>query len=594
MTKYSKDGEISTVSSEFTKMVELYKEAEKMHEITPSLAIATANKVLSIANELSNREYQYLCYYILGRSYNFQGELDKALQSFNDSLIIIRRSFPDDRNKLSKIKNNIGLIYFHKDNRELSLDYFMKALGFGVKEDRLNIYNNIGSTFILGKNYNNALEYFELALAESNGLENYYIQIVLHLNISTTLLCLNDVSLAKKKGLEAMDLLDKYNNGEVRYTRLKIRSLLNLGEIYIKEGNGDKGIKLIDEAMVLAEERSHHLNYCRGLRLKIIRFLDIENEEKALYYLNETLEYSDKHQIKIERKAALKEIIQYYEEKGNYEKAYNFLVLLQKETELNISQSREDNIKRIKFERKKEIKLLETKNKEIQEQNLLLEQFAHIISHDLKEPIRNIVSFSSLLKKRYNELLDSDGREFLKYVIKGATTMNQNLTRLVDFTTLKMVREEDVQKIKLSSIADELTNYYEGAIEPFEVNISCSDNHLYMVHSHAYALLDEIVSNAIKFRRKGANCYIEINNSIEDNFYHLSIKDYGIGIESEFKKQIFRIFNRLNRKDYDGSGVGLAICQRIIKLYDGEIWIDSEPNIFTTVHIKIPLLATDI
>ena len=286
----------------------------------------------------------------------------------------------------------------------------------------------------------------------------------------------------------------------------------------------------------------------------------------------------------------LEQIIGFYEQLQQYDKAYPFLKQFQLLTKQEADSVREQNFKRILSRREREIEALENKNKDSEDHNLLLEQFAHIISHDLKEPIRNIVSFSSLLNKRYYDLLDGDGREFLKYIIKGATTMNQNLSRLFDFTTLKMVEDEEIQKIDCPSITEQLLDSYKGAIEPFEISINCPPNgHLNMVYSHAYALLDEIVSNAIRFRKRGENCYIEISCELEESSHHISIKDYGIGIEPEFRKQIFRIFNRLNKRDYDGSGVGLAICERIVQLYRGEIWIESELGIYTTIHMLIPV-----
>jgi len=589
MTKHSGNSEFSSVSSEFNKMVELHKEAENMREDNPSKAMAIAKNALEIANNIKNREYQYHCNYILGYGKLLEGDLDHAHQFLSLSLDIAQQYFAHDKEKLSITNNILGVVYYNQNNIELALDHFMKASQFKVEKDRIKIYNNLGNIHAIRKKHRKALEYYNLALSEAKNEKDHFTTATLLLNTSKSLAHYKNFKQAKKNTQDALILTNEYMASDARFALLRIYILLNLADLHINEENFDKATAVVNEAMSEADKMSAHECYGRSLYHKTCIQLKKGSEELALPLLHQTLEYANQHQLQREKKDMLEQVIAFYEQLQQYDKAYPFLKefhILTKEEAVSL---KEQNFKRIISGSEKEIASLKNKNKDAEDHNLLLEQFAHIISHDLKEPIRNIVSFSSLLNKRYYQLLDNDGREFLKYLIKGVTMMDQNLNRLLDFTTLKMIKNEEIQKISFSQITEELLDYHKEAIEPFEVSINCPDGYFNMVYSHAYALLDEIVANAIRFRKRGMNCYIEINSEIEEMNHHISIKDYGIGIEPEFRKQIFRIFNRLNKKEYDGSGVGLAICERIIQLYRGKIWIESDPDIYTTIHILIPV-----
>jgi signal transduction histidine kinase len=589
MIKHSSGSGINTASFEYEQMVELCNEAKAMREVDASVAADAAQKALDIAMRLEAREYQYECGYILGRCLTIQGKLDKANDVLSNTLHIARKYFSFDNKKLAVTTNSIGILCYSRDNCELAINYFLKALQFNVKEEQLKIYNNIANAYTSNNDFEKALEYIELALIEAKEAKDDYMEGALLINTAFPYMELGNMVAAKNNILLSLDIIDKYIKEDNRFSYLKIHALLGMGDILINEERLDQALEHIRQGMNMSEDKSSHMTYCLGLVLMTTIFFKKGEEEKALVYVQKTLTYAEKYQQEREKRDVLNNVIKFYEDKGEFHKAYPFLKQLQEQSKKDVEISRNQNLKKIISEREEEITLLENKNGQIEEQNLLPEQFAHIISHDLKEPIRNIVSFSSLLNKRYYHLLEEDGREFLKYIIKGASTMNQNLIRLLEFTTLKRVTDTDIQQVELSKLVGVLKKEYEKAIAPFEVNINYPDTHFNMVYSHAYALMDEIIGNALKFRKNGRNCYIEISNKIEGDFYHISIKDYGIGIEREYRKQIFKIFSRLNKRDYDGSGVGLAICDRIVSLYHGKIWVESVPDVYTTVHFTLPL-----
>lgn len=572
------------------RMVWLFEKAKRLRDTDIATAVEVAREALDIAERIDDREYQYECGYILGRCLNIQGDADAALDVLSQTLSIARQYFSHDKRKLTVATNTLGIVYYSMDNQELALNYYLKALQFDVKEENVKIYNNLSNIYTNNRDFIKALEYLGKGVREAELLEDEYMMAILLLNHTSPNIELGNMEVAKEKCLRALTITDGNIQTDSRFIHLRIHVLLNLCDVHIREKEYNRALNTIDEALAMAEKRSAHMSYCVGLSLKAAIYLEKDEETNALEYVNKTLEYAERYKQGREKKEILEKVIAYYEDKEAFDKAYPFLKRLKEHHKKEAILSRDENFKKIISDREKEIQLLADKNREIGEQNLLLEQFAHIISHDLKEPIRNIVSFSSLLERRLKGSLVGDGSEFLKYIIKGATAMNQNLTRLLDFTTLKKLKVSDIQSISFSKLIPRLEKKYQYAIEPFEVNISYPDMTIPMVYEHVYALLDEIISNAIQFRKPGKHCYIEVNCFQQDNKYFLSIKDYGIGIEREYRRQIFKMFNRLNRKDYNGSGVGLAICERIISIYKGEIWVDSEVGNYTTLHCSIPTL----
>ncbi len=587
MAKHSSDSESITSSGDRIMMVSLLEEATHLKETDTLAAEKAAEKGLLLSLQLQDRNYQFEFSYLLGRILTLQGRLDEAHAILNEALKLAKTHFPKDRPKLSLATNSIGIVYYSQDNRELALDCFLKALQFDVLDQKLKILNNLGNTYTVNGNHEKALEYFDAAREEADRVGDVYMLTALLLNSTTSLAHFGDMERALSYSKEALGIANTKINWDERFIHLKIHALMTLGDLYLEINEYENALEVINESLEISEKSSSYVSYCMALNLMAVTYLKMDREEKALEYVSRTLENCEKYQHERAKKDVLDNVIEYYEDKGEIEKAYPYLKLRYEQSEIEIKKSRDENFKKIIGEREMEIQLLEEKNDEIISQNLLLEQFAHIISHDLKEPIRNIVSFSHLLERRLIGQLNDEVSEFLKFIVDGARNMNQNLTRLLDFTTLKKLENQEVQKISIPELINSLNEDYINIIHPFIVQIDYPNEDIHMVLEHAVALFDEIIRNSIKFRKKGENCNIKITASQEAGHTKISIRDFGIGIKSEYQKQIFKIFNRLNKKDYEGAGVGLAICERIVHLYKGQIWMESKEGKGTIVHFTI-------
>ena len=226
--------------------------------------------------------------------------------------------------------------------------------------------------------------------------------------------------------------------------------------------------------------------------------------------------------------------------------------------------------------------------KELGRSNKDLEQFAYVTSHDLKEPLRMVSSFTQLLEKRYKGKLDQDADEFIKFIVDGTERMQHLLDDLLEYARITEVKE--YEKVSLNEVVEESINNLKMAIEESSAIItidtlpSIDANRTLMVQ-----LFQNLIANAIKFQSEKTP-KIHIYSRKKDNKYYISVKDNGIGINPKYQERIFKVFQRLHTVDeYDGTGIGLSITQKIVAHHNGNIWVKSEPGKGSIFSFSIPI-----
>jgi signal transduction histidine kinase len=224
-----------------------------------------------------------------------------------------------------------------------------------------------------------------------------------------------------------------------------------------------------------------------------------------------------------------------------------------------------------------------------------LEQFAHSASHDLKEPLRNIRIFSELLLKEYGSKLDARGAEFLHVVGSSAVRMDNLLADLLTYTEASSIPEELPVPFQARDALDSALGNLAVAIEESDAQIIADDlPTVKMRGSHLQQLFQNLIGNALKYRREGSRPCISLESRRMDQFCLFIIADNGIGIAPEHREKIFAIFQRLHTNGrYSGTGMGLAICRRIVERYGGRIWVESELGEGSKFFFTIPA-STDI
>ena len=236
---------------------------------------------------------------------------------------------------------------------------------------------------------------------------------------------------------------------------------------------------------------------------------------------------------------------------------------------------------------------LQRRAAELAEANAQLEQFAYVASHDLQEPLRMITSYLQLVEKRYKGKLDSDAEEFIEYAVDGAARMKRMINDLLAYSRVTSVG----QPLELTHCEDVLANALanlEIAIRDDDALVTYDPLPTVMGNStQLMALLQNLIGNAIKFRSEQQPC-IHISAEQTENEWLFSIRDNGIGIAPEHWEKIFDIFSRLHSRDkYPGSGIGLAICKKVVEQHGGRIWIESQPGSGTTFFFTIPRHSPD-
>ena len=234
--------------------------------------------------------------------------------------------------------------------------------------------------------------------------------------------------------------------------------------------------------------------------------------------------------------------------------------------------------------------LLEELTDNLEISNRAIEQFAYISSHDLREPLRMITSFLQLLKKRYDNDLDEDAHDFINYAVEGAKRLDMMLNDLLEFSKIG-TQDSQFEYLHSEKLVEQAISNLKILLQ--DNNAEVTYDSLPIIYANEYQMIQlfqNLIGNGIKFRGN-KNPKVHISVKTEESEYIFAIEDNGIGIEKQHLERIFTIFKRLNkRQQYDGSGIGLAISQRIVQEHDGKIWATSNPGGGSTFYFTIPIV----
>jgi len=251
---------------------------------------------------------------------------------------------------------------------------------------------------------------------------------------------------------------------------------------------------------------------------------------------------------------------------------------------LNILDDLEESKKGLEEERDK---LAALKN-DLERSNQELEQFAYVASHDLQEPIRMVASYTQLLERQYNDLLDDKGRKYIFFATDGAKRMQQLIDDLLTFSRVG-TRGKEFAMVNSSEACKQAIANLDIAIKESASEITVDE--LPIVYGDDVQLLQlfqNLIGNAIKYRGD-KNPKIHIGSEEKEKEWLFSVSDNGIGIDEKYKDRIFIIFQRLHtKKEYNGTGIGLAVCKKIVERHGGHIWIKSQSEEGTTFYFTIP------
>jgi len=301
---------------------------------------------------------------------------------------------------------------------------------------------------------------------------------------------------------------------------------------------------------------------------KFDKFLETANKEK----------WSDEYRI-ITETGTIKHV---------YDRGY--LLFNKKRKAIRMIGSLEDITERkVNEQQLKELNIqINKRAEELALSNAELEQFAYIASHDLQEPLRMITRFLSEIQRKYDDKLDDKGKEYIHYAVDGAHRMRNLILDLLEYSKVGKF-DQEIEEIDLNTLIEEVTTYNEAFIKESKAVIKW-DN-LPIINNRKTPLqlvFQNLIGNALKYHKTAIAPEIMITHEDMGNQWLFSVSDNGIGIDPMFNEKIFVIFQRLHAKnEYSGTGIGLAMCKKIIEGQGGRIWLKSEEGQGSTFYFTV-------
>ncbi len=547
--------------------------------------------------------YNQLCKVFIKRQ-----EYPRILEH-SEMLLKISRELGDVEKEVNALKN-IAIYNGVKADYKVAMQYFLDALEKSQSIDyRYNTAQcliNIATIYAHFFNYRDALDRYETVLGEYDDVLGTYTRIIVYNNVGQIHLKSDRPELAQAYFEKALKLSTDTKFEEITALLLAQRSKVKIS------------LKLYDEALVDAEAAQaliKELGDINGRQINLLNLGSIRYHQKE-YPL--AIRLTSKGIVAAKRfKDAYTEIMGYkllakvYQELKDFEKALQYQMIYAQAQEDFSKEQRNRQIldMEIKYDIKEQEKEIEQLTKENEFQALLLQQsdqiasqntqllqvneelrqFAYVASHDLKEPLRMIGSYTQLIYKLHGKQFDENSNQYFSFVSEGVTRMNNLLDALLKYATIGK-SEEEREEVRLSDVVDMAVINLRLRVEETGAIINCESLPVvYSIQSLLIQLFQNLISNAIKFRKPDSNPEIFISSKEEDESYVINVQDNGIGIASEFQERIFIIFQRLHtRAQYDGTGIGLAICQKIVQHLNGQIWVKSTAGEGATFSFCIP------
>lgn len=559
----------------------------------PTEAIQVANKALNLARTLNDKHSECRLHNYIGGISLQKGNLDLGKQHLFDALNVYNK-YLEDLELLARVKLSIGSYYFDVSDFENSLSYFFQALHYNIRDIKAALYNNIASVYLRLNQYEEAFKYLFEGLSISEELEDNDRRIFFLYNIGSAYHYRKEYKNAIDYYDQTAKAIEKING----YQYMRCLCLARIASVNCDLGNFKTCLTYFNLALDVSVKFDLYREQVRILRQIGETKLRINEKEAFFEYHFQSIEKGKTYDLPQEILDSYQNIKDYYKKQKDYSKAFEYaelIIALQKST---FTKERDNKIADIANEKKHEVELLEQKNQHIADQNKvlertnsMLEEFAYVVAHDLREPLRSILSFTSLLERRNSKNLDDDSKLYMDFIVKSAKHMNALLVDLLEYTTIDKT-EMERHTIDVDNVVNDIKFLLSATIEQSNATvISAALPTIEANETHVKQLFQQLIHNAIKFRKKDVPCVINIKSTETDTHIKFSFKDNGIGIGSTHVDKIFKIFNRLDKKNYQGTGIGLAICQKIVQLYGGKIWVESIEGEGSTFFFTISKLT---
>lgn len=581
------------------------------------------DRALKLGNDLGDEYAISVVKNNFGLYYLFRGNYPLAMQFFQESLV----SIDEPGRYLDPVVtyNNIGVIHQEQGNLDKAIEYYQKAgeasMEAGDRSFAFLCFGYIAQTL---EEFEKAIGFYEDALEEYRKEHD-------DLHIGESLYYLGECYLGAGEYNKARE----YLNASLKiYHKLgmipdEVEIFRKIAAAYEAEGNNDEALRLYHIAAeqgkkselntilvpvyqalarLYAQKKDYQTAYEFQLQYQELNDTIFDNETKeqiAQLEMNHELEVNKAERDRLRAEQAKREVVVQQRTllaAGSTLITLLLAVLLVVYYRANRQKRAINKVLETKVkQRTAELELVNNKlvssnaelehvNNRLLESNEELERFTYIASHDLKEPLRNITSFINLIERKLGKRADAELEEYMEYVTRNTRQMYSLIEDVLDFSRIVALEirgtkciELNVLMIDVEAAVSRLLNEKNGEIKIAEPLPSIRGH-----KTHIFMLFKNLIENGIKYN-EADRPLIEISHREEEQFYRFFVKDNGIGIDPKYYDQIFEMFKRMNTRDkYEGTGIGLATCKKIVSKYGGRIGLESEEGRGTTFFFTWP------
>lgn len=510
----------------------------------------------------------------------------------------------------AKALNTAAIPYAVRGEYKEAFEYMKAAL---EKAESLGLRKIIASTLVNIANIFAALYSYEEAIRNYlKVLENYKEELrsisigITYFNLGSAYFAIGNLDKAEKNHREALKI-----GNDLRHKLLISRVYFELVKIYIENGDLETAISYSFEAEKVYPKEGNRPSLETYLANQTMLSFLREEYTKAIDYGNEAIFYCIQKDNLKTLKRVYKTMADTYKAMGDYKNAFDyleqfsdtsedFMLQMRKRRTIDLEiqyalKDKENEIQRLVQESKidklqlKYQEETESQNIKLKMSNQELRQFTYAISHDLKEPLRMINSFSKLWYRKNQNQADKTDKEYFQYITDGSERMTMMLQGLLDYATVGK-NARPVEMVDLNKMVKDIRTILYVRIQENEAVFDIEL--LPTVETHKvllFQLLQNLISNAVKFKKPDVAPVIKITCKSETSRYIISVKDNGIGIAEKHLETVFKIFKRLHTKEkYEGTGIGLSLCEKMAHHLGGEIWVESEEGVGSTFSFSLP------
>lgn len=628
-----------TNNGQIEKVKRLLEEAASVFQREPSKAILLSEEAIGIAVELALYDKVASAKLLLLKANIFKGDIDAALGLSEECLACFSRG-NHDTFEYGELLRYVGILHYKLNNYNLSLNFGKQSLDcyreINDKPSMSKSMDLLGNIYAKKQQYPDAFSYFNecFKIKKELGMAAESISVSLN-NIGLLFMDMEDYPKAQRYMREARRLLE---NSYCHYSICV--NLQNLGVAKGKLGEYAVAIQLLKESLAISREHSFRSTEASILSnlgefcyfekkvsdsiqyayegIDICNDLNLQNNIYATcmvtvfrcHHLNGDLEQAaalGKDCMPLCRDIGydtlamdlIKELMEVLEKQGRIDEALKVSKeLLNLQTEryhkkkdfsiFRVQSKLEIQMKEQELEmQRKMIQQQEEYNKELKEANKELDRFVGMASHDLKEPIRTITTFSKFLSKYIKE--EQKEYEFLHFIQDASERMGDLVDDLLSFARAGKI-DTPTKALKLMNVMFLVERNMKSSLDSSQATLCYSDLPIVQAHSTPMIqLFQNIISNAIKYSRDGVAPIIHVDAEITEEETIIKISDNGMGIAASKLAAIFNPFTRGHAKlKQEGSGIGLATCKKIIERYHGRIWATSKVGVGTCISFAIP------